>query len=74
MVQTARLQLGILEWNAGFGIYDPHTNTYKMELINALLKRFHALILTYFDFFLKRKLCIMVGIKQIQFFSPGYYF
>jgi endoglucanase len=26
------------EWNAGFGIYDPRANTYKVELINALLK------------------------------------
>lgn len=26
------------EWNAGFGIYDPHAKTYKTELVNALLK------------------------------------
>lgn len=26
------------EWNSGFGIYDPKTQTYRTELINAMLK------------------------------------
>ena len=49
--------------------YDPHTNTYKMELIGALLK-IHALILTYFDFFKKK--IYFVGIKN-SVFSRGYF-